>query len=151
MEERKNQRKLTKLRNMFLKTEKELNFSLTELIEEFRRVKNSVGIAEEKLIKIGVKRLNQIKMQIEENEERLEMERIKIERVFGNAEEIEEMREEQQEEQIWDSASEEDYHDEVDNDDELEQFQNQAFSKKLVTRKRKKVVHRSVKRTRNQY
>lgn len=134
---------------MFLKTEKELNFSLTELIEEFRRVKNSVVIAEEKLIKIGVKRLIQIKAQIEENEERLQMEQVKIERVFGTAEEMEE--EIEQQEGDWASESdEEDYHDEVDNDDGLEQFQNQAFSKKLVTRK-KKVVRSRVKRNRANY
>jgi len=142
-EEKQNKKKLAKLRNIFLKTEKELNFSLTELIEEFRRVKNSAMIAEEKLIKIGVKRLNQMKMQIEENEERVEQERIRIERVFGEAEEME-MEIDDEEDEEWDSQEEfeEDeegeYLDEIDDDEEMEEFQDDAFNKRLVTRKKRK-------------
>ena len=120
-----------------MKSEKELNFSLTELIEEFRRLKNSALIAEEKLIKIGVKRLTQMKSQIEENEERVEAERNRIERVFGSPEEMEEEEEEWEE----DAQDEGEFMDEMDEDDDLTGLDNAMFSKKLVTRK-KRVIRR---------
>jgi hypothetical protein len=141
--EEKQKRKLAKLRKIFLKSEKELNFSLTELIEEFRRLKNSALIAEEKLIKIGVKRLTQMKSQIIENEERVEIERKRIERVFGSPGEMEM---EEEEEGEWDEQMEDDedregdegdFMDEVD--DDIDDFENDVFTKKLVTRKRKVV------------
>ena len=139
-EDEKQRRKLLHLRKIFKKTEKELNFSLTELIEEFRRVKNSAIIAEEKLIKLGVKRLKQMKVQISENEERVQHEKIRIERVFGEIQEGEWAEEEEfEEEEEFDEEDE--YLDEVDDDRGVDDFQDDVFSKRLVTRK-KRVVRR---------
>ena len=138
---------MAKLRNIFLKTEKELNFSLTELIEEYRRVKKSAMSTEEKLIKIGVKRLNQMRVQIEENEIRVEKERIQIEAVFGGMANLELNEEEEEEEEEWDSQEENmedvEYMDEMD-DDDVDEFQDDVFQKRLVTRKKK--IRRQVRR-----
>ena len=137
-EEEKEKRKLLRLRKIFKKTENELNFSLTELIEEFTRVKNSAILAEEKLIKLGVKRLNQMKVQIEENEERVENERIRIQTVFG---EVKQEWEEEFEEEEDEEFEEDEFLDEVDDDGPIDNYQDDVFSKRLVTRK-KRVVRR---------
>ena len=93
-----------------------------------------------------------MKLQIEENEERVIQERIKIERVFGQEEIIEgewESDEEEGEEEEDEEDDEEDdedhedegFMDEIDDDGELEDFQDEIFSKKMITRK-KRVIRR---------